>query len=114
MSLKKIYKAVNWPVTNLANKTEFVYAFYNPITNLTKIGITQDVAQRLNQLSTASGCELEVINSIEINAEIDEPAKKVEEFLHSIFKEYRVRGEWFLLNYTQQKIISNFLDIVIE
>lgn len=112
MSLIKIYKAENWPVTNWAKKTEFIYMFYNPITNLTKIGITQDIAQRLNQLSTASGCDLECLNYSEICAEIDDSAKQIEEFLHNKFKTWRIRGEWFLLNTNQKNTIYKFIDLI--
>lgn len=112
MSILKIYQST-WPIKQMAVKNyECIYLIYNPLTQLSKIGITANVNQRVAQLSSSGGCELELINTAEFWAEIDEPAGYVEQFLHSIFKEYRVRGEWFNFNEQQINRVSSFINLI--
>ena len=65
-----------------------------------KIGVANDVETRLAQLSTGNPypLEVEVIYQFE-NAEV------VERAIHQKYKTKRVRGEWFNLDYDDQKDI---------
>ena len=111
MSLLKIYKST-YPINMMAQKNEIIYVFFNPITNLTKIGITTNLKERLSNLSNSSGVKLEVINYTQLCVDIDESARYVEFFLHNIFKQYRGVGEWFNFNNKQIKSISNFINLI--
>jgi hypothetical protein len=86
-----------------------VYALYNPLTKLTKIGMTYNVHNRFRQLVTQSGCSLNCIavgfNEIELDMKIG----AIESYLHDKFKSYRVVGEWFNLRYTQRYALAEFL-----
>lgn len=62
-------------------------------TNLIKIGVAKDVNARLGMLQTANHCTLEVLGSIPIASRAQ--AFDLERQIHSLFKYYRVRGEWF-------------------
>lgn len=57
-----------------------------------KIGYTKDVIKRLNQLETASPCELELI--IVIKAE---DMYELEKELHARYADRQKKGEWFAL-----------------
>jgi hypothetical protein len=111
MSLIKLYlNTFRYKKYTSASKNEYIYAISNPITKLTKIGITYNLEQRINALSSSSGCNLFFINyNIRYN-EIDESAKYVESFLHEVFNEFRIKGEWFNLNDLQVKRLSTFIE----
>lgn len=66
-----------------------VYFYHLPIQNLVKIGVSANVEQRLNQLST--GCT----ERGEILRVIEGFSFKAEKWLHNQFKDLRVKGEWF-------------------
>lgn len=66
-----------------------VYFYYLPISGLVKIGVSDDVEQRVKTLST--GCP-EVGEVIHV---IDDFGFKAEKWLHKHFKELKVKGEWF-------------------
>ena len=58
-----------------------------------KIGIAQDVQSRLNDLQVANPMQLEIYRVLEVgNMGI---AREMEQTLHTIFKNSRIRGEWF-------------------
>lgn len=58
-----------------------------------KIGITNDIDKRLKTLKTGNNNELEVIFLFQ-----SEYASKVESKIHFLYKNKRVKGEWFLFN----------------
>lgn len=88
-------------VTCSDNEPYIVYVFYNRQTNLFKIGITGNLKTRVQQISTQSGCVVELVISIFLQPGYDEPAKYVERFLHNYLKPCRVLGEWFRLTKKQ-------------
>lgn len=67
-----------------------------------KIGVANDVENRLSQLSTGNPFPLVV----EVTYAFDN-AEVVERALHQRFKEQRTRGEWFELSYEDQKTIHS-------
>ena len=77
---------------------DYLYIMHNTQTNLYKIGISINcVHKRARQLSTSSGCDINLIMYCELN-DIDIRAKEFEERLHSQFKDKRCSGEWFDLD----------------
>lgn len=62
------------------------YLVRNPLTNLIKIGKSENVNERINNLSLMNGVELETLAVI---------SKNIERELHLLFKDYRKFGEWF-------------------
>jgi hypothetical protein len=86
-----------------------VYALYNPLTGLTKIGITYNCYRRLRELVTQSGCSLKCVaigfNEVEMDLSID----LIEKYIHNYYKQYRVVGEWFNLRKTQLCCLATFL-----
>jgi hypothetical protein len=86
-----------------------VYALYNPLTGLTKIGISYNCYRRLRELVTQSGCSLQCIAIGFNEVEIDLSIELIEKYLHNYYKQYRVVGEWFKLRKTQLLSLSTFL-----
>jgi hypothetical protein len=70
---------------------QLVYVIKNSITGLIKIGITNNLKRRLNQLECATGCELEVV----FCSPVSDNSKDLEKYLHTRFSDFRCRGEWF-------------------
>lgn len=91
------------------NTNGCIYALYNPLTGLTKIGKTYDCYRRLRELVTQSGCNLHCVaigfNEVEIDLSID----LIEKYLHNYYKPYRIVGEWFRLRKTQRFTLAEFL-----
>lgn len=77
-----------------------VYALYNPITDLTKVGVTDNVAKRQYALELACGCRLKLLyNSKHLLC-----GDTYEAIAHDILSKYRTLGEWFKLPSTDMAI----------
>lgn len=89
-----------WPnhIKAVYGEQEYLYMFYNPVTDLYKIGITNDPYIRLRKLS--NGCGVELINVCEIwfEPEYDEHPRIVEGWIMEKLKSKREKGEWFKFN----------------
>jgi hypothetical protein len=74
----------------------------------TKIGATSyNVKKRLNELQTGNAKKLKIIDSYRVDHKIT-----TERYLHEMFSEKRVLGEWFMLNDVDiHAILSNRYDI---
>ena len=81
------------------------YWLYNKKTKLTKFGITENLEQRVNQLENQSGCNLDIIAQYDC-----EHAQSIEIFIHSTYKAYRQRGEWFALSDKEVSMLFTLLD----
>jgi len=83
---------------------QFVYVIGDPVKNLVKIGVAQDVNKRLKQLQTGNSTELEVlwVSCVCSNA------YKVESIAHKKFEEHKILNEWFLVSVSE---VVNFLEI---
>lgn len=91
------------PIVELESNvfTGFIY-FVSDEENV-KIGYTNNIEKRINQLQTGNAKELKLLFFIKGN-------KKVEEFLHGYFKEFHVKGEWFKINeYINEKNINDIV-----
>jgi hypothetical protein len=86
-----------------------VYALYNPLTGLTKIGRSYNCYRRLRELVTQSGCSLKCVAIGFNEVEMDLSIELIEKYLHNYYKSYRVVGEWFMLRKTQLFCLANFL-----
>jgi hypothetical protein len=75
-----------------------------------KIGKANDVKRRLAELQTGNSEDLVLMYSISLKSQ--EAAFKLESALHSFYKKYRVKGEWF--DITLSSIKEDFLTIVME
>lgn len=75
-----------------SKKKRGVY-FIKADSGLTKIGKTTNLQNRLSALQTSSPCVLTLEWFIETDSE-----ESLEQELHGVFDEKRVRGEWFLLS----------------
>jgi len=84
-----------------------VYVFYNHLTGLCKIGVTNNVRTRQMQLRTSSGCSIDKLLVIYLNRLYDESNKVIESHLHTFFKEKRKIGEWFKLSLSDLIQIRN-------
>jgi hypothetical protein len=104
-----IFDFYNKNYKHLDNFAEsYLYCIYNPLNNLYKIGLTKQLKERLNHLSAQAGIDFELHSYKYLDPEpygtsLD---KDQERFLHDVFKEKRVKGEWFKIN---EKDL-NFLD----
>ena len=70
-----------------------LYIVHNKSNGLTKIGITEDLRRRINQIDRSCGARVDLVSW----AVIDH-AESMEKFLHATFDAYRVLGEWFALD----------------
>jgi hypothetical protein len=85
-------------------KTGYVYAIEAEKTYI-KIGISKDFpTKRMSGMST--GCPF--VTSLAGYIHTDD-ARELEKKIHGYFKEFRVKGEWFKLNYSQIKEGSDFI-----
>jgi len=67
--------------------------------SLVKIGCTTKPKQRISSLQCSNGkCFVQVFVSREV-----EDYKKVEKKLHFLFKERRVKGEWYNVSFNEAK-----------
>ena len=80
-----------------------LYLLYNPTTKYTKIGITENLEERIIKLENTCGCNLKLISY----AEIDH-AFETERFLHATFDNYRVKGEWFSFTDRAYEFLAHF------
>lgn len=85
----------NTEIPRANKKLRFLYLIYNRYTKLTKVGVTDNINNRLNQLTNQNGVDLDLVMFIECAEEIDVNVKWLEEFIHSHFNAKRQKGEWF-------------------
>lgn len=102
-------KKASLPVVNYLNKIEdtdddeskysYVYFIKNMETKKVKIGLTDNIRQRVRDLKTAAGAKLVPLFAFEYSSR--DQAKKAERELHEIFAKKRVsidgiKTEWFM------------------
>lgn len=71
-----------------AGSERYLYFFFNPWTGLIKVGIANDVANRLETLECVAGVRLQVLNSLKGADYLEKP-------LHQALFATREVGEWF-------------------
>lgn len=93
----------------------WVYVFYNPTTNLYKIGISNQVKKRLKSIVANSGCHIEIlylgICKSYCDWKANSDAKSAEKRIHDRLIEYKIkinnqRTEWFNLPLHKAKHLS--------
>jgi hypothetical protein len=77
------------------------YVIYNPLTKLTKIGVTTVcLKSRKRALERQSGNELIIFCAVNLIPEVEMTCGALESFLHNELKSHRIKhGEWFNLKY---------------
>lgn len=99
---KPLVKYHEYPNSLDANK-KYIYIVQSDI--YTKIGITNNIANRMCSIQTCNPFVIELVFAVEI-----EDAFNIEQDIHSSLKEYNVLGEWFKLTTKQiGDIISHIL-----
>lgn len=73
----------------MSKKMQLLYLLQSG--DLYKIGISNDINNRIKSLQTGSGYEVKCIAYYKTK----EPARTVENKLHKLFDKYRKKGEWF-------------------
>lgn len=75
------------------NRKGCIYAIGADWTSPFKIGVAENIGKRFDTLQAANHVALSVLWN---SSEYDDPYA-IEAALHELFKEYRVRGEWFAI-----------------
>lgn len=94
----------------LTNIKDYVYLIGHSHLPFVKIGKTSNINKRLMELQTSSPYKLEVILLLK------DKDKKLENYLHKTFSEYRLRGEWFddiVINIIKDKY-NNLIENIIN
>lgn len=98
---KKYKKYIKYPLKDGQFANENLDKFYlirNKRTGLFKVGITNNLLQRLNSIVTAIGCDVQYFIGIGLQHYYDEHPKYIEKFLLEEFKDKRTYGEWLSLS----------------
>ncbi|HHF3026173.1 TPA: GIY-YIG nuclease family protein [Vibrio diabolicus] len=110
--LKLAYKKYNNYLKN-DDAPRYLYIIRCGRSKYYKIGVTNDLEKRLATHQTGCPYELKLICYFE--ADLDDYLGKeiayLESFLHNNYSEFRVRGEWFELNYGHLSDIAMFLEL---
>lgn len=97
---------------NSKNNTLYIIRFSN--TKYYKIGITNNIKQRLSSLQVGSPKKLYLYKQFTIKNRKE--LEKIERILHSYFNKtaHKMRGEWYFLNHydlQQLKYIEDYLEL---
>lgn len=103
--IKGLFNAKNYRNLKPATGTDgYVYAIKDPVTGLTKIGITKNPARRIQELRRVHGEGLEYVS-----IQLSKNPRAAEAVLHSRYAAQNVSHaggrEWFSLNSRQQAIL---------
>lgn len=95
-------------LTNLETNKDmgYVYALYNPKSNLVKIGKTKSPQHRFSTLTNQNGTSMHYYLSPAMFIE-----SIVEKVMHNKFDRYREKGEWFRCDFND---VVNTLDELIN
>ncbi len=89
--------------SRLARENPMIYFVHNKTRNAVKIGFSENSERRFLALQTVSLDDLKLIGEIEGD-------RTVEKLLHQRFKEFRIRGEWFLASHELMEYIRDMVD----
>ena len=98
--LKVNYEKNVYPINEheIGKELKWVYFFYNPTTELFKIGITNDFWRRHKDIQNNCGVFILPLVGALMGDLYDESAEIVEKYLHEYYKHKRKAGEWFKLS----------------
>ena len=85
-----------------------MFVYFMATDSYTKIGITNNLKSRINQVQT--GCPIMIFKVNYIEVENREKALKIEKYFHKELKHLNTYGEWFYT--TNQPFYSNILQIL--
>jgi hypothetical protein len=91
------------------NKRMYIYAIGTP--NKQKIGVSNNVDQRLATLQTGNSEKLTIHSTIEVS---DAMAFKFEKFVHHDQAHKRILGEWFDIAETDIKQLFTYYEITLD
>lgn len=91
------------------NKKGFVYFLKAEKTNWYKIGMTNNLHDRLNQLRPIMPFKIKIAYYIKANNRY-----KLEKKIHKVFKDKKINGEWFELSTNDIQLIKEFGGIAYE
>ncbi len=91
-----------------------LYVILNKDSGLCKIGITNNVKERLRTLTNQSGCDLHLLFDVWFECLYDESNIIAESYLHKYFKDKRKSGEWFSLSPRDLVLIRYWADNHLE
>jgi hypothetical protein len=98
--LNSFIKEFTYPLTEFAHEDKpFIYLFYNIQNGLSKIGITQNINERIRKFNSQPDSEIVELIILELQIGYDENAASIEKFLLQYYKNKKVKGEWFSLTY---------------
>lgn len=86
----------------------FVYFIKRNNDGIFKIGISGDLAERLNAIAYNCGSHVTLIASLDL--ENREMAEEIEAILHNRFDAQRIIGEWFNLTKSQVFFVAQYLE----
>lgn len=96
-----IYLYKTYCLASEISHIEYVYFMYNTVTNLMKIGKSENPLQRLHSINTIFKTQFGLENKIYITNLICVPSGKslsLEKLIHKEFKDFRENGEWFSID----------------
>ena len=84
-------------ISEMIERTRYLYLIKNESTGLVKIGITDNIKKRVATLENGSGCKCSVLFCVDFKRSFFR-AYEAEQFLHHYFDRFRLIGEWFNLS----------------
>lgn len=115
--LSYIYRCMLESGYNNAKTSSTVYFIRNKYNNLLKIGKTNNLARRINEIKNCFNFLGLDENELEVEAISYCPYglsnSKVETYYHNIFKDKRIKGEWFNVSFDdlfQNLTVDYFID----
>jgi hypothetical protein len=96
---QKYFAETEYPCKLFADETfPFVYLFFNPVTKLSKVGITSNPNERIKHMICSVGTNIYNLIELRLQIDYDESAKYIEQYIHQYFYNKRTYGEWFNLS----------------
>jgi hypothetical protein len=101
--------SIEWRLIDRENlQLSVVYILQCQETGKVKIGITQHFNQRLKDIQATSPTKLKLV------VRFPTIGQGLESFLHNHFKEHRLHGEWFLIPWGMDGLLSDLRNKAIE
>jgi hypothetical protein len=86
-------------------KSGFIYAIKDESSRV-KLGMADNVDKRLRELQTGNAEVLTIMYLWPVDN-----MRKAEAAVHTIFSAYRIRGEWFRLDHTVEKLLAKIFRV---
>lgn len=106
-SMFNAYDLKTWLVPECNKDPKAFVYFIADEGNAVKIGVAKNIRIRLNELQTGNPDELQVIAAIP--HENSKTAYETEYKLHTLYRDYKIRGEWYSIK--KQVLLGDFQQI---